>query len=253
VRYEPLDAVIRRLLADLPEAAVTTRSLRIWPHTILHFLPFGAIRTLLPLAPAVSVMLPVEDTERPEVRYTASVRIAPAYEGDLDLPMAALEVTATSAAGDLIIAGTVISALEILRALRRSPALFHFAGHAINCNDYPELAGLYSSNSEMVTVADILSMRGYGPKAAVLSACETGPGPLHTPEGAYSLAHAFLMIGAAWVVASLWCVPDEPEVITIMQSFFNHLRNGRQPEDALPAGRHPFVVYRPSTITDQEA
>jgi CHAT domain-containing protein len=53
---------------------------------------------------------------------------------------------------------------------------FYFAGHAVNQNDYPEFAGLYGEDNEIVSAADILNL-GIGPEAIVLSACETGVEP----------------------------------------------------------------------------
>jgi hypothetical protein len=239
--------VVEALLNDLPaEATRSAEQVRIWPHGPLHFIPFTyAIRSKCSNAKAVISMLAIEQCRSPGAATGATIRLAPHYEHGA-LPKSEPEVVETRLPGDVIKAGEPISARAILELLFDSPALFHFAGHAVNRNDHPELAGLFGSDLELVSAADILNLGTAGPRATVLSACETGPGALHSADGSYSLPRSFLQSGSEWVLASLWKVGDD-ETFRLMKEFFLNLRKGLTPESALPHSRHPFVVYRART------
>ncbi len=246
VDLQPIAGIVRRLTENLPEPALETEHLEIWAHGLLHQIPFGStLRASLPRRPAVSAVLTIE--RRPEApgRWRRPARLAPVYDGAARLACAEAEVRECARSGDLVASGRRLTAEEILRAIRRRPSLFHFAGHAVNRNDLPELAGLYDSDSEVVSVSDILNLGYFGPGAVVLSACETGPGALHSADGSYSLPRAFLQAGAEWVVASLWRIGDA-ETLETMKAFFDQLARGVEPERALPAGQQAFVVYRPA-------
>jgi CHAT domain len=244
VDYAPIDAVLKKLLTDLPAEAVrSAEQVRIWPHGPLHFIPFTyAIRSKCRRAKAVTSLLAIEQRRTPVVANGPTIRLAPHYERGA-LLKSQLEVDETKQSGDVVIAGEIISAKAILELLFSSPSLFHFAGHAVNRNDHPELAGLYGSDLELVSAADILNLGTAGPSATVLSACETGPGALHSADGSFSLPRSFLQAGSEWVLASLWKVDDD-ETFQLMKEFFVNLRKGMSPESALAPSRHPFVVYR---------
>ena len=244
VDYAPIDAVLKKLLTDLPrDPGLSIEQVKIWPHGPLHFVPFTyAIRSRYRHTQVVTSMLAIEQCPAAAAANGATIRLAPHYERDA-LPQSEPEVVETRKPGDVVEAGRSIPAREILELLFSSPSLFHFAGHAVNRNDQPELAGLYGSDLELVSAADILNLGTAGPRATVLSACETGPGALHSADGSYSLPRSFLQTGSEWVVASLWKVDDD-ETFQLMKEFFQNLRNGLAPEAALPANRHPFVVYR---------
>jgi hypothetical protein len=247
VDYTPIDGVMKKLLTDLPdEAERFADQIKIWPHGPLHFLPFTyAIRSRCRRAQAVSSILAIEQCPPSATANGAPIRLAPHYEGAAALLKSEPEVVEAQERGDIVQAGRSISAREILELLFSSPSLFHFAGHAVNRNDHPELAGLYGSDLELVSAADILNLGTAGPRATVLSACETGPGALHSADGSYSLPRSFLQAGSEWVVASLWIVGDD-DTFQLMKEFFQNLRKGLTPEAALPPTRHPFVVYRSS-------
>ncbi|HXQ69967.1 MAG TPA: hypothetical protein VN844_05750, partial [Pyrinomonadaceae bacterium] len=144
VDYAPIDAVLEKLLKDLPaEALRSAEQVRIWPHGSLHFIPFTyAIRSKCGRAKAVTSLLAIENYRSPLVASGAAIRLAPHYERGALLENQP-EVLETKQPGDIVIVGESISAKAILELLFSSPSLFHFAGHAVNRNDHPELAGLY--------------------------------------------------------------------------------------------------------------
>ena len=67
---------------------------------------------------------------------------------------------------------------------------------------------------------------------AVLSACNTGVGTLQRGEGIMSLARAFAYAGCPNIVMSLWQA-DDLATKEIMYSFYSHLREGEEKDQAL--------------------
>ena len=70
----------------------------------------------------------------------------------------------------------------------------------------------------------------------VLSACQTGQGPLYNAEGVMGLARAFLYAGSRCVVCSLWPV-DDRETSTLMIDLYRNLKRGADPVEALRAAQ----------------
>ncbi len=75
---------------------------------------------------------------------------------------------------------------------------------------------------------------------AVLSACNTGFGPLQGGEGAMSLAHAFRYAGCRSVVMSLWPAEDE-STARIVDRFYAGLAEGLPKDDALRQARLAYL------------
>ncbi len=71
-----------------------------------------------------------------------------------------------------------------------------------------------------------------GTELVVLSACDTARGKIIASQGVIGLARTFLIAGARTVVASQWRVQDEATV-TLMTSFYGHLRDGNPRHRAL--------------------
>jgi len=81
--------------------------------------------------------------------------------------------------------------------------------------------------AEDVTGMDLLAT-----ELAVLSACQTGLGEVHSGEGVYGLRRAFVLAGAKTLVMSLWKVPDE-QTRELMENFYRRLLRGEPRADAL--------------------
>ncbi len=69
-------------------------------------------------------------------------------------------------------------------------------------------------------------------RLVVLSACNTGVGPLRGGEGVASLARSFIQAGSRAVVSSLWPVPDEG-TSGLMTAFYQNLHQGMGRSEAL--------------------
>ena len=84
------------------------------------------------------------------------------------------------------------------------------------------------------------------------SACQTGLGIVRAGEGTIGMAQALLAAGARCVVLSLWPVPDRP-TRRLMLAFYQALRRGEPPADALRAAkadvrrRYPRIYRSPFT------
>jgi hypothetical protein len=81
--------------------------------------------------------------------------------------------------------------------------------------------------AEDVTGMDLLAT-----ELAVLSACQTGLGEVHSGEGVYGLRRAFVVAGAKTLVMSLWKVPDE-HTRELMEDFYRRLLGGEPRAEAL--------------------
>src|SRR6185312_12387231 len=67
----------------------------------------------------------------------------------------------------------------------------------------------------------------------VLSACETGLGPLFDGEGVMGLQRAFHQAGVRNVVASLWSVDDAQTRLLMIRFYARLWKQGLPPQEAL--------------------
>lgn len=97
----------------------------------------------------------------------------------------------------------------------------------------------------LLTAVDVLGMDLRGTELVVLSACETGLGPLHVTEGVMGLRRAFLLAGGRSVVVSLWRVDDEV-TCEVMEGFYRRLARGMSRAEALCAAQLAVRARHPS-------
>ena len=81
----------------------------------------------------------------------------------------------------------------------------------------------------ILTAEEVASLDLGGVDLAVLSACETGLGPVAGGEGVLGLQRAFQVSGARTVVATLWKVSDEP-TRQLMERFYENLWDRKMPK-----------------------
>jgi CHAT domain-containing protein len=122
----------------------------------------------------------------------------------------------------------------------------HLACHAQFRSDSPLFSALQLHDGPLtVEQAESLPLR---PGVVVLSACETGLADLGCGDEMVGLVRAFLVAGAARVVASLWPV-DDAVTADFMARFYGALCLGRRPAAALRQAQaelrqqHPHPFY----------
>lgn len=240
--HEVAHAIADRLFGQLSDR-LRDRELILVPDRSLHLLPFtglpllidGRRIPLIQVSTSTRVAWPGGATRRRTSYQSAAVFATPG-EGDLVAINAAMRSAAADArvfeglSGsareiDAIVAafGADSVAIEIenltstaFRDLAVRPAgILHVSAHAYVHPFEPDLSAIVlnpdsaagDSRSARLTALEVAALP-LSQGLVVLSACETGVGPVSPTEGPVSLAHAFLAAGAENVIATLWQIPD---------------------------------------------
>ena len=170
---------------------------------------------------------------------------------DLHLPYSATEVNnIQDLMGGEVLLGDEASEKNIRQKIATS-GIIHFATHAFVDDQDPESSNLLLSRSEsegdgVLDMSEILDLRLHA-EMLVLSACQTGFGPIRGGEGVLSLAHAFNYAGAQSTVMSLWKIPDL-SAAKIMTAFYQGLSKGLPKNEALQKAKLHYL----QTTTEPE-
>ncbi len=125
----------------------------------------------------------------------------------------------------------------------------HFAAHGLADPDQPRHsflalsipAGLPASQENGILQAwEIVGQVRLDADLVVLSACDTGFGPVTAGEGLMSLSRAFQVAGARTVAATLWPVADA-STAELMIRFYEGLLDGVPKDEALRAAQLAFI------------
>lgn len=220
------------------------------PHAQLGLLPFAALhdgacflaqRHQLAVVPSARLAL------RGLVRQPVRPRQALVLGESSRLPHAALEAQFVA---ELFPEGRAFvgeqATLATLHAQAGSADVVHLACHAQFRSDNPMFSALHLHDGPLtVELAESLNLR---PGMVVLSACETGLAEHGSGDEMVGLVRAFLVAGAARVLASLWPVDDEITAL-FMASFYGALCRGDAPAAALRLAQtdvmreHPHPFY----------
>jgi len=123
--------------------------------------------------------------------------------------------------------------------------VLHLSMHGTLDDDHPLYSKLIFSQTQdslqddSLTVAEIYTMR-LNAQMTVLSACETGNGPVSRGEGIMSMSRAFAYAGCPSVITSLWKV-DAEHALVLMRDFYRHLLNGLPKDKALQQAKLNFL------------
>lgn len=132
--------------------------------------------------------------------------------------------------------------LERLRELAPGAGLIHLACHARFRSDNPAFSALHLNDGALtVEMIEQMSLR---PALVVLSGCETGLVDGAGGDEQVGLVRAFLVAGAARVVASLWPV-DDAVTGQFMAGFHVALSRGMTPAQALRLAQVALMRQHP--------
>ena len=108
------------------------------------------------------------------------------------------------------------------------------------------------TDSDGIVLADeVLSLDLRDTWLVVVSACESGTGPVQAGEGVLGLQRAFQAAGAAHVLLALWPVDDAATAL-LMRSFYQALDRGRaRPAEALASAQRAWVSSHSATPGDR--
>ena len=248
----------RELLeAPLRELPPGVRRLLFVPDSVLHFLPFEALR---PAAEAEPVGLRYETAYAPSATFWSRLRttaveplprvallLADPDDGTASSPgrLPHAEREAREALRRLGGAGVLRAGGEATESFLKSQPLgeygiAHFAVHAISDDEHPERSALLlapgrAEDDGLLQIREIVALDLRG-KLVVLSACRGAAGELMEGEGLMGLARAFFQAGARAVVGSRWPVRDT-EARVVIGSLYRELAAGRTVAASLAAAR----------------
>ncbi|MEO0472189.1 MAG: CHAT domain-containing tetratricopeptide repeat protein [Bacteroidota bacterium] len=135
---------------------------------------------------------------------------------------------------------------SVVKQLPEAESILHFATHAIADEENMLRSRLYfaspgdSTEDGVLYAHEIYGQQWSGP-LTVLSACQTGSGPLRSGEGVMSLARAFRYSGSRNVLTTLWQTDDQ-SVARLTSSVFQQLVDGKPLESALQLARQKHLL-----------
>lgn len=230
-------ALHERLVARLRPLIQTDRLLFV-PHDVLHYLPFGALRSgsgrwlvedyTLSTLPSASVLRYLAD----KGAATASGILAignPDIGPALDLHFAEREARAVGARYPMARVLVRTTATEArVKALGPEMGLIHFATHSELDERDPLGSALLlvpgDGEDGRLEVREVFGLDLHA-RLVVLSACETGLGKLTSGDELVGLQRAFLYAGTPAVVTTQWKVDDRSSFL-LMQTFYERLAAG---------------------------
>lgn len=206
------------------------------PHDVLHYLPFGALRSkqgrwlvedfTLSTLPSASVLKFLEAKRTTASGGPVLAVGNPDLGSALNLRFAEREARVVAdhyAGARVLVRGDATE--ERAKALAGGARLLHFATHG-ELNEHDPLAsGLLlvpgGKDDGRLEVREIFGL-DLTAQLVVLSACETGLGTLSTGDELIGLQRAFLYAGTPAVVTTLWKVDDRASFV-LMREFYDGL------------------------------
>lgn len=243
IRLQQVHALLWAPLAHLLPAG---GRVLVVPHGPLAGVPFAALhdglaplvsRHELALAPSVQVALHgLRRNPRPAERVRA-------FAFSDQLPHVASEATRVAAgfADGRAFVGSEAT-LQAVQAQAPQADLLHLACHAAFRSDNPMFSALQLSDGALT--AEAVEQLQLAPCTVVLSACDTALSGPDAGDDRVGLVRAFLVAGAARVLASLWPVDDALTEV-FMQKLHADLAAGQTPARALRGAQLALMRQHP--------
>ncbi len=193
---------------------------------------------------------------RPNVTTTASlpyVGFAPEYTSDgetrKDLPPLPLSVDEVQVGFDHFGGQQFVQEQATehrFKSLAASPSILHLAMHTLIDDQVPAYSRLiFSHNIDTIEDGLLHSHEIYNlhlpSELAILSACNTGYGPINRGEGVFSLSRAFSYAGCPNILMSLWPARDHP-TFSIISGFLENLHQGMGKSSALRESKLSYLA-----------
>lgn len=236
-----LASLYRLIWQPLQPLVKASRRLVIVPHGPLHRLPFAALGERdddclvdhhdLVLAASAAVAAaglsrPVHLPAQPAALLLGDTRQLPHVAAELAAVGQALGLPAEPSARAPALAAWQTSAA--------SADVLHLACHGEFRADSPLFSALHLDDTTLT--ADQVQAQPLRARLVVLSACESGQGDLGATDEGVGLVRAFLMAGAASVLASPWAV-DDAATAACMAHFYRRWAAGAGAAAALAAAQ----------------
>jgi len=120
--------------------------------------------------------------------------------------------------------------------------VLHLALHGVLSENFPDQSALVFSSQEndhLLSAAEIYNM-DINAGLTILSACNTGVGPVKVGDGVRSLARSFIHAGSESVMTSLWDISDL-STKKILENFYIKLNQGKSKSEALRQAKLDFI------------
>lgn len=224
------------ILAPMEETVATCDALIIVPSGALHAVPFAALRRHdqylverheIATAPSASVLRRLTRAASPLSSDVALV----VGVADADTPELIREAWAIGAMlpGAEIVVGEHATVENIHERLSAA-SLVHMACHGRFRADMPQASGLRLAD-RWLTLKEIYQLKVRA-SLVTLSGCETGVSRVESGDEQIGLSSSMLAAGAQSLLVSLW-MTDDRVTSALMTAFYQHLRHGRSPLEAL--------------------
>jgi CHAT domain-containing protein len=148
-----------------------------------------------------------------------------------NLPASRDEVLAAEAAihdpTDTLLLGSKATESALKRADLAQYRIIHLAVHGFASSEDPNRSALVlltdpaAGEDGFLQASEIVQLH-LNADLVILSACDTGIGPVEGEEGIAALSRAFLLAGAKAVISTLWSINDTYSLV-VMTHFYRHL------------------------------
>lgn len=166
---------------------------------------------------------------------TTGIRLSP-----LDNAADEIELSKASLGGSIFINESATK--EKFTAEAASSSILHLAMHGVLHTRIPDLSALVFESDEedfLLTASEIYNL-DIPTNLTVLSACNSGVGPIQTGDGVRSLTRSFIHAGSESVITSLWEASDA-STSQILTSFYKFLKEGKSKSESLRLAKLEYL------------